>query len=190
MNDSHNTLPQYNVLRGERVGNGSPLSVRAIEPKMAVDYCEGRDMAAIIYVVSADNHVRTALRSWLEVEFPYYHVTELISVEGALARTFYEVPNLIIIDMDSSEQSGIAAIGQLKTFRPEVPLVILTFLDEDAHRAEAMQAGAVAIISTRKMQDELTPQLSKFISRAIEYIKGGHDGFRGITPPLSVLCRF
>ena len=124
-------------------------------------------MAATIFVVDEHDGVRTALRHWLEVEFPLYHVIELISAEEALMRVCFQAPDLVIMDIGFPQQNGIAAVRQLNALIPEVPIVILTILDDNDHRAEAMQAGAAAFISTRKMHEELIPRLMMLLSRVL-----------------------
>jgi len=120
---------------------------------------------ATIFVVDDHDGVRSALRHWLEVEFPQFRVIELSSAEEALARVRFHAPDLVLMDIGFPQQNGIAAMRQLKTLVPEVPIVILTILDDDDYRAEAMRAGAAAFVGTRKMHEELIAQLTAHLSR-------------------------
>ena len=122
-------------------------------------------MAAIIFVVNDHDGVRTALRLWLEEEFPPISVIGLCGIEEVLARICSMMPDLILMDIGFSQRQGIAALHNLKTILPGVPIVILTIFDDLGHRAQALQAGADVFISVRKMHEELIPQLEALLSR-------------------------
>ncbi len=116
-----------------------------------------------IFVVNDNNHVRSALQHWLEVEFPPFEVLGFTSIEEALSRSL--TPDLVVMDLGYSQQEGIASMRKLKLLLPAVPIVILTMFDDRGHRTQAMEAGAEAFVSVRTMHEELIPQLTQLLSR-------------------------
>lgn len=55
-----------------------------------------------------------------------YHVISVASAHEALAAARRETVNLVITDLQLDEEDGLDTIQQLKSIRPETPIMILT----------------------------------------------------------------
>jgi len=50
--------------------------------------------------------------------------------------------NVILLDLGLPDAVGLAAVRQVHAIAPDIPLVVLTGLDDEALAAEALQEGA------------------------------------------------
>jgi len=121
-------------------------------------------MPATILIVEDHDTVRKSLRDWLEVEFPQCRVIEAASGEEAIAVIRTESPRLVVMDISLPGMSGIEATRQIKAALPSAQVVMLTIHEDDAHRADAITAGASAYVTKRVMQTELIPTLAALLA--------------------------
>ena len=113
-----------------------------------------------------DDHkaLRVSLRDWLNAEFPQCLIIEAASGEEAVALTQTISPNIIIMDIRLPGIDGIEATRRITISVPAVKVVILTIHEEEIYRANAMDAGASAYISKRRMRTELLPKIAALLS--------------------------
>lgn len=130
-------------------------------------------MPSTILVVDDHDGVRTALRHWLEAVFPQSRIVEASSGEQAIALATTCSLQLVVMDIGLPCMSGIEATRRIKASAPGAPVVILTMHEDQAYRADAMEAGVSAYISKRKMRTELLPTLFELLANEG---KGGSQG--------------
>jgi DNA-binding NarL/FixJ family response regulator len=121
-------------------------------------------MPATILIVDDHHLVRQGLREWLESQFPGYQVMEAASGEEAISMVQVSSPHLVIMDVDLPGMSGIQATTRIKAMLPAIPVVILSFHDDNVHRAHATIAGANAYMVKGRMASELQPTLAALLS--------------------------
>ena len=97
---------------------------------------------ARILCVDDEPGVRSALRR----ELQGYAVEQAES--AAHARTLLErsAADVVICDMRMPGEDGISVTGRLRALAPEVAVVILTMVDDDATLADAVHHGAVGYV--------------------------------------------
>ncbi len=105
----------------------------------------------------ADDHalVRGGLRVLLEAEPDIEVIGEADSVAGAVAMAGELEPDLVILDVNLPDGSGIDACRQIRDARSETQVVMLTaFADEQAF-VDAVTAGALGFVLKRTKSSEL-----------------------------------
>ena len=99
---------------------------------------------SVLRVVLVDDHevVRMGLMMLLE-DVPWIDVVaEAGSVEEAVAEVARRQPDVVLMDIHMSEQSGIEGCHAVKAQWPEVNVVMLTASGNDELIFQALQAGA------------------------------------------------
>ncbi len=121
-------------------------------------------MSPTILIVEDHQAVRNSLRDWLEAIFPQCDVVEAASGEEAVVIACARSPRVVVMDIGLPQMNGIEATRQIKAAVPTAQVVILTIYEEEAYRADAVTAGAVAYVPKRVMQTELVPTLAALLS--------------------------
>ncbi len=121
-------------------------------------------MSATILIVEDHDDVRSALRDWLELEFPQCRVIEAASGEEAVALVRTEPPRLVIMDIRLPGMSGIETTRRIKAALPFAQIVMLTILEGDTYRVDATAAGASAYVLKQNMHSELVPTVAALLA--------------------------
>jgi DNA-binding NarL/FixJ family response regulator len=97
-------------------------------------------------VLVVDDHemFRTGLRALLEEEG--LEVADCESAAAALRRLPSFQPDVVVLDMNMPEMSGVEAIPLLLAAAPDTVVLMLTISHEDARVLEAVQAGAAGYL--------------------------------------------
>jgi DNA-binding NarL/FixJ family response regulator len=135
---------------------------------------KGKTMDGHILIVEDHEGVRRSLLEWLTLSFPHHEILEAANAEKALIMARAKPPSLVIMDIGLPGINGIEAVRSIKAMAPAAHVVMLTIYDDDAHRAEAAEAGACAYIPKRKVQTDLLPALKRLL----------HSGTGAGTPSL------
>src|SRR5690349_78416 len=67
----------------------------------------------------------------------------------ALAMVATERPDCVVLDLALPDAAGLGAVLKLRSSEPQVPIVVLTDVDDDQLGAEAVHAGAQDFLSRR-----------------------------------------
>lgn len=106
-----------------------------------------------ILIVDDDRFVRMALReavvSW------GYEVAEAESVRVARALFAEEEPQIVLLDIDLPDGSGLDVLGEIKTERPETIVVMITGSVDVANTIAALRGGAHDFIGKPVRPEEL-----------------------------------
>lgn len=97
-----------------------------------------------IRVVLADDHVlfRQALRHLLEMEQDIRVVGEADDGAAVIELVQQHLPDVVVLDIAMPAVDGITAAEQLREMYPQLGIVMLTMLSEDASIIRAIRAGA------------------------------------------------
>jgi len=99
--------------------------------------------------------VRTAMRQLLESQCDLTVVDEAADAEELLDRVLSHRPDLLVMELVYPKADGIALIGRIQRFLPQVNIVVLSQRD-DAHGVRsALTAGACAYVSKNADLEEL-----------------------------------
>ena len=103
----------------------------------------------MILVIDDDSSIRTSLS--LMLKRAKYDVQAVASPKEAMAVVRSVAPELILMDMNfsltTSGDEGITLLKQVKIFRPEVPVILMTAWGSIDLAVKGMQAGAFDFIT-------------------------------------------
>jgi DNA-binding NarL/FixJ family response regulator len=98
--------------------------------------------------------------------FQRHHYLALVGTasggEEALTQAQDLRPQVILIDVDDMlDPSGLEAISRLRTLLPDVGIIVMTALDIEAYRREALEAGADDCVFKFNLADEVLPAVRR-----------------------------
>ncbi|HEU5078522.1 MAG TPA: response regulator transcription factor [Opitutaceae bacterium] len=108
-----------------------------------------------VSIIEDDSRVRTILTEWIERADGFKLVSQYSNVESALARLPSDKPEVVLVDINLSGQSGITCVRQLKTTLPQTQFMMLTVFEDGDHIFDALTAGASGYLLKRTPRDEL-----------------------------------
>ena len=110
-----------------------------------------------IRVLLVDDHtvVRQGLRMFLSLDAELTIVGEAVNGADALQKAHELKPDVILMDLMMPVMDGIAAIGILRRDLPDIEVIALTSVLEDAAVFSAMRAGATGYLLKDTEAEEL-----------------------------------
>lgn len=110
-----------------------------------------------IRILIADDHavVRQGLRMFLELDAELEVVGEASDGLEAVARAHELQPDVVVMDILMPRMDGIAATAKLKQELPEIEVVALTSVLDDASVVGAVRAGAMGYLLKDARAEEL-----------------------------------
>jgi NarL family two-component system response regulator LiaR len=116
----------------------------------------GRDVVTIRTLITDDHKVvRQGLRGFLELDPGLEVVGEASNGEEAVAMAHHLEPDVVLMDLLMPVLDGIEATREIRRELPEVEVVALTSVLEDASVTGAIQAGAIGYLLKTTDADEL-----------------------------------
>ncbi|MCA9944764.1 MAG: response regulator transcription factor [Anaerolineales bacterium] len=108
-------------------------------------------------VLLVDDHtvVRQGLRMFLSLDAELTIVGEAVNGADALQKAHELKPDVILMDLMMPVMDGIAAIGILRRDLPDIEVIALTSVLEDAAVFSAMRAGATGYLLKDTEAEEL-----------------------------------
>jgi len=110
-----------------------------------------------VRVLITDDHkvVRRGLRGFLELDPELEVVGEASNGEEAVRMSHELSPDVVLMDLLMPVMDGIEATGEIRRWMPEVEVVALTSVLEDAAVTGAIKAGAIGYLLKTTEADEL-----------------------------------
>jgi two-component system invasion response regulator UvrY len=120
----------------------------------------------MIKVLLADDHsiVRAGLRRIVEESGDMQVIAEAADGREAIEQVHKTSPDVAIIDISMPGLDGLEVIGQLKSYYPDLPLLILTMHEEGQYVVRAIEAGAMGYITKQSAPEQLVKAIRKVIS--------------------------
>ena len=81
--------------------------------------------------------------------------------EKVLAQAQDLQPQVILLDLDTSDPTGLETIINLRTSLPEVGIIALSLLDGDGYRQAVLAAGANELILKSNLSTDLFPAIRR-----------------------------
>lgn len=99
-------------------------------------------------VMIVDDHeiVRRGIAETIDREPDFHVVAEAATVEDALRRAQLVNPDVMLVDLQLPDGTGIDVMRALSETQPDVRCVVLTSFDDDAALSESVEAGARAFV--------------------------------------------
>jgi DNA-binding NarL/FixJ family response regulator len=106
---------------------------------------------APIRVLLVDDHplVRSAIRGLIDAEPDLAVVGEAANAAEAVRRIGFDEPDVVLLDLDLPDGSGIEVCNQAQSVSPTTRIIILTGFADEAALAAARKAGASGFILKR-----------------------------------------
>src|SRR5919202_3490122 len=110
-----------------------------------------------IRILITDDHavVRQGLRMFLSLDPEFEVVGEASNGEEALRMTRELRPDVVLMDLLMPVMDGIAATGAIRSELPDVEVIALTSVLEDASVSGAVRAGAIGYLLKNTEAEEL-----------------------------------
>ncbi|QXJ20899.1 response regulator transcription factor [Actinomadura graeca] len=104
-----------------------------------------------------DDHdlVRQGIRALLEAHADIAVVAEAESADGAVAAADEHRPDIVVMDVDLGDSSGIEATREIRGRHAEIRVLMLTASDDQEARFSSILAGASGFVLKRIQGDEL-----------------------------------
>ncbi len=111
-----------------------------------------------VKVLVVDDHklVREGLASMLSLQRDIEVVGQASNGDEAVARSQTLQPDLILMDISMPGTNGIVATRIIKERHPEIKVIMLTMMDEEAYVYESIKAGATGYLLKNTGLDDLT----------------------------------
>jgi DNA-binding NarL/FixJ family response regulator len=89
--------------------------------------------------------------------------------QEALEKVWQENYDVVVLDISMPGKSGLAVLKELKSHRPELPVLILSMHSEDQYAVRCLRAGAAGYLTKEGASDELVAAVRK-VSRGKKYV--------------------
>ncbi len=118
-------------------------------------------------ILIADDHaiVREGLKQILTDLDEPVQIDEAADGHEAIEKVCENEYDVVILDIAMPEVNGLDALKQIKKFRPDLPVVILSMYPEEQYAIRMFKAGAAGYLTKESAPDELL--------RAIRKVKEG-----------------
>jgi len=116
-----------------------------------------------IRLVLVDDHelVRQGIRTLVEAEPDMKVVGEAASAPEAVRRIGFDEPDVVVLDLDLPDGSGIEVCSRVRTVSPASRVLILTAFADEAALAAARKAGASGFVLKRVHHFDLVDSIRR-----------------------------
>jgi DNA-binding NarL/FixJ family response regulator len=137
----------------------------------------------MIRVMLVEDHslMRRTLREIINSEDDMYLVAEAPDGQTAVDRALASRPDVVLMDIDLPESSGIEATREIVRWLPQICIIMLTVSSAQEDLFESLRAGASGYMTKNARRDEI-----------VAAIRAGRDGALPLTPAMAsrVLAHF
>src|SRR5258706_8948356 len=140
-----------------------------------------------VAIVEDQRDIREGLASLIKFTDGYHCTGSFRSMEEALDKIRFELPNIMLVDIGRRGMSGIEGIRRLKESWPEILLRMLTVYEDDEMIFEALCAGACGYLLKKTPPARLIECLNEAMGGGApmspEVARRVIKLFRQISPP-------
>jgi two-component system, NarL family, invasion response regulator UvrY len=129
------------------------------------------EVEPMIKILIADDHaiVREGLKQILSGTPDMVVAAEAANGTEALDRISKNDLDLVVLDIGMPGRSGLDILKEIKSQRPELPVLILSMYPEEQYAARVLKAGASGYLSKESAPDDLVKAIRQ-ISQGKKYI--------------------
>jgi two-component system, NarL family, invasion response regulator UvrY len=116
-------------------------------------------------ILVADDHAifRKGLRETLRNEFPKASFGEARTADEALDHIREKEWDLTVLDISMPGRTGLEILKEIKSLRPQMPILILSMYPEEQFARRALRAGASGYLTKESVPEELTEAVRKVL---------------------------
>jgi DNA-binding NarL/FixJ family response regulator len=143
----------------------------------------------MISVLLVDDHalIRQGLRRAFERTDDFKVVAEAASLAEGLALDRAHATDVVIIDVNLGDGSGIDLVRHIRGQRPTAGLVVCTMYDKDDYLLAALEAGASAFVLKQAPADEVVSAARRAVAAPLAFSAAGlADAMRRRMAPPAV----
>lgn len=108
-----------------------------------------------VSIIEDDAKLRDILTEWITQADGFQFVSHYSNATSAISRLPKDKPNVVLVDINLSGQSGIDCVRQLKPIIPDSQFLMLTVFEDGDHIFDALTAGASGYLLKRTPREEL-----------------------------------
>ena len=120
-----------------------------------------------VYVIDDHAITRRGVRDLLGESEGVEFVGEAGERDAAIAGAAESRPDVVLLDLDLGNVSGIDLIPDLKRVSPETRILILTGVSDEGVHLRAFRAGALGLVLKGRAMEELAPAIRKVSANAL-----------------------
>ena len=119
-----------------------------------------------VKILVIDDHevVRRGVKQILEENFLLVEVGEADSGQKGIAAVRQEPWDLVILDINLPDQSGLEVLDELHGTWPGLPLMVLSLHPEEQYAVRVFRAGAMAYLTKQTAPEELAKAVKQVLS--------------------------
>lgn len=107
--------------------------------------------------------MRKMLRSKIDIELDLKVIGEVSEGITAIEKALIEPPDLIIFDYDTPDMDGLEFTRQVNQLKPDVPIIVISFSDDEELRSLAITAGAADFITKEVNTDAFMAAIHRVV---------------------------
>jgi len=114
-------------------------------------------------ILIADDHkiVRDCLIKAISAHFPDIFIGEANNSSKVLEKLRDEKWDLLILDLNMPGRDGLDLIKDIKVYRPEIRILVLSMHSEDQYAVRAIKSGAIGYLTKNVSLNELIKTIKK-----------------------------
>jgi two-component system, NarL family, invasion response regulator UvrY len=119
----------------------------------------------MLNILIADDHaiVRRGLKDMVTEEFTQARIIEVSTGQAAIEAVRKQAVEVVILDLNLPDKTGIEVLKELKLLRPNVPVLVLSVHPEEQYAARALKAGAAGYVTKNSAPEELVTAIKKVL---------------------------
>ena len=128
-----------------------------------------------ILLVDDSPYFLDAARDFLHMHEAIQLVETAADGEQALAKALALSPDVILLDLNLADHSGLDLIPAFRVQLPNVKIIMLTMMEQSAYRTAALRAGADAYVQKSDMSATLIPAIRGLMQVPDTALFGGRE---------------
>ncbi|MEN9549804.1 MAG: hypothetical protein RIR12_2395 [Bacteroidota bacterium] len=114
-------------------------------------------------IIVADDHgfIRLGIIQILKDEYPTAEIKEVENGEALTKAVLDEDFDLVISDLDMPGRNGLESLEQIKVFKPNLPVLILSIYPDELYAIRVLKAGASGYLNKNAAPYELIKAIDR-----------------------------
>lgn len=121
-------------------------------------------MAIKLLIFEDNNLLRESLSGLISLNDQMQLLGAFSNVLTVKEEVIKHQPDLVILDIEMPQMTGIEAVTKLRAFNPLLPILMLTVFDDNKHVFDAIRAGASGYLLKKHITSKLFGAIEEAIS--------------------------